>query len=88
MLTSLTPRVLQLAFPFDKVFEMKIDPLFLLSASDWFINISAGWFGAAFIISALSKPPKRINLVWLTIDIVFAIFSFAIGVALKQAVRL
>ncbi len=66
---------------------MKIDTLFLLAASDWFINISAGWFGATFIISALAKPPKRINLVWLTMDIVFAIFSFAIAVTIRQTVR-
>lgn len=67
---------------------MRIDSPLFLSASDWFINISAGWFGAAFIISALSRPPKRISLVWLTIDIVFAIFSFAVGVALRKAISL
>ena len=62
---------------------MKFNQAFLASLSDWLINVSAGWFGAAFIVPAFSKSPKRINLLWLIIDIGFAIFSFILGYRLK-----
>lgn len=67
---------------------MKIDSSLLLSASDWLINVSAGWFGAAFIVPALAKPPKKVHFVWLTVDIALAIFAFVVAVALKQTANL
>ena len=36
----------------------KINPTFLVIVSDLFVNLSAGWLGAAFIIPATSKAPK------------------------------
>lgn len=38
-----------------------IDAALLQALSDWCVNVSAGWFGAAFIISATSKGSRSIN---------------------------
>lgn len=48
--------------------------------SDLFVNLSAGWFGAALVIPTTSKRPGPINITILTIDIVagilFMIFAY------------
>lgn len=61
-----------------------LDPLFLITLSDLFINLSAGWFGAAAIIPLASK---RITLRWklLPIHIGFGIVSLLLSYLLKKA---
>jgi hypothetical protein len=41
---------------------MKIDSLLFGVVSDLLINLSAGWFGAAFIVPAFSDRPLSVNL--------------------------
>ncbi|OGK09540.1 hypothetical protein A2767_04030 [Candidatus Roizmanbacteria bacterium RIFCSPHIGHO2_01_FULL_35_10] len=62
---------------------MKLNQAFIISLSDWLINVSAGWFGAAFIFPAFSKVSKKVNIWLLIMNIGFAIFSFGLGVSLK-----
>ena len=65
----------------------KIDPAFLLSLSELFINLSAGWFGAAFIVPLSVESISKINLGILTVNVGFGILCFVIGYFLKKRVR-
>ena len=56
----------------------RLDPLFVIILSDLFVNLSAGWFGAAFIVTLVSKRSKLkfrvlfLNLLFGTISLVVA----------------
>jgi len=56
----------------------RLDPLFVIILSDLFVNLSAGWFGAAFIVPLVSKRSKLkfrvlfLNLLFGTISLVVA----------------
>lgn len=52
---------------------MSIDLVLLTIVADWCVNLSAGWFGAAFIVPAFSDKPPTVNR-WLMVeDLLFAV---------------
>jgi len=64
--------------------KRKIDYLWFLVLSDLFVNLSAGWFGAAFIIPVFSDKPISVNLGILTTDIVLGIVFLILAFRLKK----
>ena len=58
---------------------MSINPAWSSVVSDLFVNLSAGWFGAAFIVPNFSNVKGAKRLVMLTGDLVFAIVSLLIA---------
>lgn len=63
---------------------MKIDPVLAIVFSDLFVNLSAGWLGAAFIVPVISKPPRKISFSLLTINISLAMLSLLIAYVLRK----
>ena len=62
----------------------KLDPILLTIVSELFINLSAGWLGAAFIVPVTSQASKKVNLRLLTINILSAIFSLTLAFKLSK----
>lgn len=60
------------------------DPLFALVLSDFLINLSAGWAGAAIIVSPLTKPVRKVNPFLLTTNITSAIVSLVVAYLLRK----
>jgi hypothetical protein len=58
-----------------------MDPLLRDLISDLFVNLAAGWFGAAIIVPVFSRRP-RLKWVSLTIDVILGIvfLTFAYGI--------
>jgi hypothetical protein len=69
---------------FVRLVIMRPDPAWWITFSELFINLSAGWFGATFIIPLSSKAPKRINLWLLTINIGLGIFFLIVSFEFKK----
>lgn len=63
---------------------MSIDPLWAVVLSDLFINLSAGWFGAALIVPAVAKKKTVINLGILLFNLIFGIVFLIIGFQLRE----
>lgn len=64
--------------------EMKINSTLLLTASDVFTNLSAGWFGAAFIVPTFSNSPLLFNFPILITDVIFGIYCFIVAYILRK----
>ncbi|MEK7168618.1 MAG: hypothetical protein AAB778_01270 [Patescibacteria group bacterium] len=47
--------------------------------SDLFINLSAGWFGAAFILPAVSENLLTVDFRLLTADVILGILSLILA---------
>lgn len=62
---------------------MTIDPVLLNLAADWCINLSAGWFGAAAIIPAVTPKPNALSVPVIIENIAFALAFFGISYILK-----
>lgn len=65
----------------------KLHPALLLTVSDIFANLSAGWFGAAFIVPVFSEKPLSFNIPVLILDIILGIVSCGIAFKLKIVKR-
>lgn len=52
---------------------MSIDTVLLTTVADWCVNLSAGWFGAAFIVPAFSERSQEFNRRLFLINILFAL---------------
>lgn len=65
-----------------------VDPAWWTLLSELSVNICAGWLGAAFIIPATSKRPRRVNLFVLTTNLLFAILFFVIAFQLRKVASL
>lgn len=59
--------------------------VWLLTLSDLFVNLAAGWFGAALVIPITGKLPKRLNLWLLTYNASLGTVSLLITVLLRKA---
>lgn len=66
---------------------MKFDRVWFSVFSDLWINLAAGWFGAAVIVPMSSRFPIRINFGLLTINFVFGIVALMIAYKLKKKGR-
>lgn len=49
----------------------KVHPALLLTISDIMVNLSAGWFGAAFIVPVFSDKPLNLNFWILIVNLFF-----------------
>lgn len=56
----------------------------LQSISDLFINLSAGWFGAAFIIPVSTRKIKSIPFGLLILNLCFAIIFLITAIKLRN----
>jgi len=56
--------------------------VWLQGLSELFINLSAGWFGAALILPMTTKSPKM-NKILLTGNVLCGILAYILGVLLK-----
>ena len=65
---------------------MKIDQIFLVTFSDFLINISAGWFAAGIITIPKSKRSRRFKISVLTTNLLFAIIVFVVAYALRKII--
>jgi len=63
---------------------MRPDPLLLAILSELFVNLSAGWFGAAFIVPISSGKIFPIKLDLLTADIIFGIVCLVIAFKVRK----
>lgn len=61
-----------------------IDPVWLTVFSELFVNLSAGWFGAAVIVPVVSEKPRSVNLWLLIANTLSAIFSLVIAFKLRK----
>lgn len=57
-------------------------PILLSILSDLFVNLSAGWFGAAFIVPITTKKSK-IRWWILTVNIAYGILTLVISLILR-----
>jgi hypothetical protein len=60
-----------------------MNPLFLVALGDVFLNLAAGWFGAAVIIPGTHARSPRMNLVYIGMNILFGIIALVIGYQLR-----
>ena len=63
---------------------MQIDSSFWLLAADWFVNFSAGLFGAAVIVPAISEKPQRFNEQLSLLNILLALAFFLVAYILSK----
>lgn len=66
------------------IIKKEPNPYLLLTISDVFTNLSAGWFGAAFIVPTFSNLPITFNFSILITDLIFGIFCFVVAYILKK----
>lgn len=59
--------------------------LWLQAVSDLFINLSAGWFGAALIVPLYTKKPKFKPWV-LTINLLLGIVALLLAIFLRNLI--
>ena len=62
---------------------MDLSSVWRITLADLFVNLSAGWFGAAFIIPLASKKPK-LRPWLLLINILFGIIALSLSVFLRS----
>jgi hypothetical protein len=59
--------------------------IWLQAISELFINLSAGWFGAA-IIFPITSNKRKIKKLALILNIFFGIFALVIAVVIRSSV--
>ncbi len=63
---------------------MRLDSALLSVFADLFINLSAGWFGAAVIIPARSTKRTKIKIGLLTLNFTFGIVFSLLAYAIRK----
>ena len=63
---------------------MSVGEVWLEIVSDLFVNLAAGWIGAAFIIPITSKLDKQVSLGLLTMNLVIAIVFLVAAFELRS----
>lgn len=61
-----------------------IHALILAALADWLINLSAGWFGAALIIPAISRRPDDFNSRIAVENVVIALALLAVAIYIQN----
>jgi len=51
----------------------KVDPFIFSLLSEFLVNLSAGWFAAAFVVPITTKRPRKVSIRLLTINIILSI---------------
>jgi hypothetical protein len=62
---------------------MTLDPALLAAIGDIFLNLSAGWFGAAIIIPGSYPRSKQQNFLFVAMNLAFGVTALAIGYQLR-----
>jgi hypothetical protein len=62
---------------------MSIDSALLTSLGDVFLNLSAGWFGAAVIFPGTGSRSPHANILFVVMNLVSGIAALAIGYKLR-----
>ena len=52
--------------------------------SEWLVNLSAGWFAAAFIVPTTIKRSVKVNVWLLTANTLLCIISLFIAVEIRR----
>ena len=63
--------------------RMMIDPSLITALGDVFINLSAGWFGAAVIVPGTHPRSRQANMVYISMNLTLGIASLALGYKLR-----
>lgn len=63
---------------------MKIDSTLLHTLANVFDNLSAGWFGAVFIVPAFSGAPPSFSFSILITDLIFGTVCFVVAYILRK----
>lgn len=58
---------------------MNIDPALFMAIGDVFLNLAAGWFGAAIIIPGTYPRSTPTNILYVAANILFGMIALAIG---------
>jgi hypothetical protein len=62
-----------------------MDEFLLAGVADWLVNLSAGWFAAAFIVSATGRRSTRIRWGLLTYNLIIAIVTLLEAIQLRRS---
>lgn len=62
---------------------MTMSPVLRNLVSDLFVNLSAGWFGAAFITPNFSQAKRANKFLLLTVNITLGIFCLSVAYFFK-----
>lgn len=62
---------------------MTLDPALLTAIGDVFLNLSAGWFGAAVIIPGTGERDPKVNAIYIVLNIGFGLAALAFGYRLR-----
>lgn len=62
---------------------MVIESSLLSAISDVFLNLSAGWFGAAIIIPGTYSRSTRVNTLYVVMNLSFGLAALAFGYKLR-----
>lgn len=54
--------------------------------SDLLINLAAGWLGVVVVVPTISRPPRRVDPLVLTGNILLAIFALVLAFELRGGV--
>ena len=65
----------------------KLHPTLFLTISDVLVNLSAGWFGAVFIVPVFSEKPLVFNIPLLILDIILGIVFCGVAFKLRTIKR-
>ena len=65
-----------------------MDIYWLSGISDWLINLSAGWFAAAFIVPSVGRKPAKVNWLILTVNVIFAILFLFEAIQLRRLLEI
>lgn len=62
---------------------MAIDSALLHAVGDVFLNLSAGWFGAAIIFPGTGSRSSKINALFVAMNVISGMAALAIGYKLR-----
>lgn len=65
----------------------KVDPFIFSLLSEFLVNLSAGWFGAAVIVPITTRRPRKVKLKLLTTNIILSIVSLVMAYGFGKAAR-
>lgn len=65
----------------------RLHPVLLLTISDILANLSAAWFGAAFVVPVFSDKPLSFNISVLIMDIILGIVFGGVAFRIRTIKR-
>lgn len=60
--------------------------MILAAIADWLVNLSAGWFGAALIIPAISRRPDDFNSRIAVENVAIALALLAVAIYIRNII--